>query len=217
MPVETWFPSVIFYQDYELEPELRASVLMAIEERTAALVERTGGRVTASEASNDLHLDPRIAKLFGVFGPALKDFLFNELGIDTQGTEFYIGRCWPVIQDDGEFVGGAHMHNGAVFSGVFYLQVPEGAGPLQFGKPYRSSYDGFDKAKHNSLNYLTTEYPAIANRLIVFSSDLVHQRLSNMIGSEGRRIAIAFDLYSMVDIDMKGGGMPHFELLRRLV
>lgn len=217
MPVETWFPSVVFYQDYELEPQLRADVLAAVEEKSAALVEATGGRVTASDASNDLHLDPRIAALFGVFAPALKDFLFTDLGIDSQGTEFYIGRCWPVVQDDGEFSGGAHMHSGAVFSGVFYLQVPDGAGPLQFTKPYRSSYDGFDKTDNNALNYLATEYPPIENRLIVFSSDLVHQRLSNSGVGQGRRIAISFDLYSMVDIDMKGGGMPHFELLRRLV
>jgi uncharacterized protein (TIGR02466 family) len=217
MPVETWFPSVIFFEDFELESALRDGVLEAVREKTAQLMETTGGQVTASNASNDLHLDTRVAALFGVFGAAFKEFFISELGIDPDGAEFYVGRCWPVIQSEEGFPGGPHVHHGAVFSGVFYLEVPEGSGALQFSKSNRSPYDHLDKREFNSLNYQTTEYPAQENRLIVFSSDLVHRRLPKSSSGDVPRTAIAFDIYSMVDIKMKGGGMPHYELLRRVV
>ena len=100
---------------------------------------------------------------------------------------------------------------------VLPLGLPQGAGSLQFAKPYRSSFDGFNKSQNNPLNYLAIEYPYIENRLILFSSDLVRQRMSNNGINLGPRIAIAFDLYYMVHMDMQGGGLPHFELLRRLI
>ena len=55
MPVETWFPSVVFYEDIELEASVRAAVLEAIEEKTADLLAKNGGRVTAVDVSNDFH------------------------------------------------------------------------------------------------------------------------------------------------------------------
>lgn len=218
MPVESWFPSVIFFEDLELDPRVETSVLETVHERADVLLATTEpGGVTADNAANDLHLDPRMAPLLALFGPPLKRFLFDDLLIDPSRVQFHIGRCWPVVEGAGTTGGALHQHRGAMFSGVFYLQAPEGSGALQFLKPYRTSFDSLARTDWNPLTYERAEYPAIAHRLIVFSSDLDHRRLPSAEAVRGQRVAIAFDLYSMVDLDVKGGGIPHYDMLRRIV
>jgi uncharacterized protein (TIGR02466 family) len=217
MPVETWFPTVVFYEDLQLDPAVKQRVLDAVRERVDAQAVRDKGYVTANNARNDLHLDSRVAALFDVFRPFLQNFLFGEMLFDPLRVEFHVGRCWPVVQVDNGYEGMMHHHRGAVFSGVFYLQSPPGSGALEFYKPTHSPYDGLPKARSCGLTYPSATYQAVENRLLLFSADLMHRRLANTAGSPEQRIAVAFDLYAMADIGAYSAGLPRAEYLKKLL
>jgi len=216
MPAESWFPTIIFYEDFQLGPELRSGVLEAIEERRQQEVIQELGGITASNSPNDLHLDPRITKLFQTFQPTLENFFFETMGLDPQRVEFFLGRAWPVIQVDNGFGGAYHFHRGATFSGVYYVTAPPGSGALEFRKPGRDLVDGLPKAKNNQLNYTRTTYAAVENRLILFNSEIEHRRLPNETQQTGDRIAIAFDLFTMSSLLDYESGFPSYEVLYKI-
>ncbi len=56
---------------------------------------------------------------------------FREMGVNVPAFEL---QSWVNIHDRGGF-NFQHMHEGALLSGTFYLQVPEGSGALVFKDP----------------------------------------------------------------------------------
>src|SRR5215469_11747141 len=99
------------------------------------------GHTPVADASKfyGLHLESRFAHFFALLSSELKIALYDELGFSDTVTRFYIGRSWPVVRfREG---GARHFHAGAMLSGVFYLQVPDGAGGIEFLKPYRFAAD----------------------------------------------------------------------------
>lgn len=216
MPLETWFPTVIYYEDLDVAADVRAGALAAIRERVDPEIVRTDHGMTAGNSRNDLHLDARVGPLLELFREPFRRFLFDAMLLDPARVEFYMGRCWPVVVAENGYPGGVHVHSGAVFSGVFYLLTPPGSGGLQFLKPVVSPHDGLARSAHSELTYQVARYEAREHRLILFSADLRHQRLPNAGPSEGERLAIAFDLYSMTDIEVPGGGLPRANQLLRV-
>jgi uncharacterized protein (TIGR02466 family) len=217
VPVETWFPTVVWYQDLTLEPALREDALAAVLERADAAGLEAGSGLTASNAPNDLHHDPRIAALFERLRESLREFLFEELHFDRTKVEFHLGRCWPVVQGaEGEGGGGMHVHRGASFSGVFYLRAPEGAGGLELESPVEWLHDGLEKTALGPLTFRQVTYPAVEGRLIVFPSSLRHRRLPGATGRAGR-VALAFDLYTTTALEVPGAGLPRLAHLRKLL
>ncbi len=216
MPAESWFPITIYYEDIRLDQEIKVGVLQAIEERRKSETFELYGGITASNSPNDLHLDPRVARLFHLFQPNFETFFYEVLGLDGKRIEFYVGRCWPVIQIDNGFSGMHHFHRGSVFSGVFYLQAPPGSGALEFRKPGRLLQDAMPKAKSMPVNFTTTTYPAVENRLVMFNSEIEHRRLANEHPDTGDRIAMAFDIFAMSSLDDYESGMPQFECLQKI-
>ena len=118
MPVESWFPTVVFYEDFMLPPEVRQGVLEAVRERAEPQLVDSGIVVTAMNTPNDLHLDPRLAPLFDTFESPLRKFFFEVIRFDPAMVDFFVGRCWPVVQVDDGQEGVAHHHVGAAFSAV---------------------------------------------------------------------------------------------------
>ncbi len=216
MPAETWFPTVIFYEDFQLDPALKSGVMEAIQERRQEETFQMHGGITASNTPNDLHLDPRVARLFKIFQPAIEGFLYDTMAFDPKRMEVYLGRSWPVIQIDNGFSGAFHFHRGAAFSGVFYLQAPPGSGSLEFRKPGRQLLDGLPRAKDNTYNYTRTTYQAVEHRLILFNSEIEHRRLANEDSETGDRIAIAFDLFTMSNLLDYESGLPGYEYLQKI-
>jgi len=215
MPIETWFPTIVFFEDLALDASVRHPALDAVLEcarRVAPDGEPFG--LTADGAPNDLHLDPRLAPLIERIGASLARFFFDELHLDRDRVEFHIGRCWPVAQRGQIHSGIVHTHRGAAFSGVFFLAAPEGSGGLELHRPGQSLWDGLPKRELSRMTYSSVTYEAVEDRLIVFSSDLQHNRLPNTAASDDVRAAIAFDVFSFSDIDAFGSGMPRREHLK---
>lgn len=217
MALETWFPTVVFYEDLQLDPEVKQRVLEAVRERAGPELVSEEGYLTANNVINDLHLDPRLSPLFEMFRAQLEHFFFEVMLFDRRRVDFYVGRCWPVVQVANGYEGQLHHHGGAAFSGLFYLQVPEGSGALEFYKPVESPYDSLPKTGSSGLTYRTAVYQPVENRLMLFSADLKHKRLANTKPSTVERIAISFDVYSMADIGAFSAGLPRSEFLKKIV
>lgn len=217
MPLESWFPTVIFFEDLQADPAVTRGAIAAVEERVDLKAIEKNGYVTANNARNDLHLDRRIDALFDVMRPRIVHFLFELMQFDPAQIEFYVGRCWPVVQIGNGYAGVLHHHGAAAFSGVFYLQTPDGSGGLEFHKPTRAAYDTFPKTSSSGLTYVTANYQAVENRLVMFSGELMHRRLANSGGTADQRVAIAFDLFAMADIGAYTAGMPRAEYLKRVL
>ncbi len=72
----------------------------------------------------------------------------------AQGESAFRLESWINIHDRGGF-NFLHMHDGALLSGVFYLQVPEGSGSLVFRDPrpgpINASFKGAGANAHNEV------------------------------------------------------------------
>ena len=215
MPVEIWFPTVVFHEDIAVEPAVRSAALDAVRDRVATQGADEEIGLTASGTAHDLHLDARVAPLLDALRPAVARFLFEVMLFDRERVEFHVGRCWPVVQRGTNYGGNVHHHRGAVFSAVFFLQVPPGSGPLALYKPNDVLYDGLPKKEESVLTWTRVTYEAVESRLVLFSSELRHNRQPNTTALGDARIAIAFDLFALSDLDAAQSGMPRIDAWKR--
>ncbi|MDF1824144.1 MAG: putative 2OG-Fe(II) oxygenase [Verrucomicrobiales bacterium] len=216
MPIEAWFPTFVYFEDVELSDAIKEGALEAVREQIdpETMANHTG--ITASCARNDFHQDPRIAALLDELHPVFRRCFVDEMQIDPSQVRCSIGRCWPVVQISNGSSGIKHHHRGATFSAVLYLRVPEGAGNLEFYKDSRFLSDALPKTELNLLSFQTARYSAKENRILIFPSELEHRRSSNTEGSEGERLAIAFDFYASSEISHFEAGIPHSDYHKNL-
>ena len=94
---------------------------------------------------------------------------FMEMGLSTPAFEV---QSWVNIHDRGGF-NFQHMHEGALLSGTFYLQVPEGSGALVFKDPRPGVLNTY--AKGNGANaYKDIQLRPSAGLLVLFPHWLEH-------------------------------------------
>lgn len=138
------------------------------------------------------------------------------MGFVEAVTRFCIGRSWPVIRHASR--GQTHFHVGAVFSGVAYLQVPDGTGGLEFLPPHRRLADGLFRQSADKRSDSTACVQLHAGDLVLFHSEFMHRAAEGSPlqgGSESKDplVAIAFDIYSTTSLKNVTGGLPHLEHL----
>ena len=84
-----------------------------------------------------------------------------------------------------------HRHPNSIISGVYYVQVPEGAGDLVLHSPADDEltppFEGT-----NDLNVIAYRWKPAAGQMIVFRSWLRHSVMPNR--STDERISVAFDI-----------------------
>ena len=94
---------------------------------------------------------------------------FMEMGV---GTPAFAVQSWANIHDRGGF-NFQHMHEGALLSGTFYLQVPEGSGALVFKDPRPGVLNAY--ARGNGANaYKDIQLRPSAGLLVLFPHWLEH-------------------------------------------
>jgi uncharacterized protein (TIGR02466 family) len=213
MPIHRLFPTFVFQASLDIPHEIR---LAAINHVLSITKEVSGGefrRVTADKTIQTLHLEPEMRELIEIVSSQIYQFLYDEMKYSPSVTSFYIGRCWPTVQSFGG-EGALHFHAGAVFSGVLYLQVPQGSGGIEFTKPFKTAADNIFKTEFSDFTCPNTSLDIEANDLLLFNSELWHKALSNSREQNEARVAIAFDIYSMSDIRNISAGLPYVSFLR---
>ena len=94
---------------------------------------------------------------------------FMEMGV---GAPAFVLQSWVNIHDRGGF-NFQHMHEGALLSGTFYLQVPEGSGALVFKDPRAGVLNFY--ARGNGANaYKDIQLRPSAGLLVLFPHWLEH-------------------------------------------
>ncbi|HIK45641.1 MAG TPA: hypothetical protein IGR64_12270 [Leptolyngbyaceae cyanobacterium M65_K2018_010] len=206
MPVDTWFPLAIYYEDLADAPQHRQALIEAVLDLEAAGAEPRNFPEMAWTGDlhgvEQIHLDPRFAWVVDQVETHTRLYL-GELGLDLSAIDLYIQRAWPVVSRYQQEVGD-HRHNTAHISAVYYVAVPESgtdaAGCLAFfddARPNEVS-PGLGSENTNIIatwNYLNQDqalYLPTEGRLILFPAKQRHGVTMNH--TEGLRISLSFDI-----------------------
>lgn len=87
-----------------------------------------------------------------------------------------------------------HTHPNSMFSGVYYIKIPENCGSIQFKHPCSLGVENcWNKQiiESNPFNSCVWDLEPVENRLLIFPSWLEHQVLPNL--SREERISLSFN------------------------
>lgn len=206
MPIDTWFPLGIYYEDLADAPHHKDALVEAVLQlEKQGYVARNFPEMAWTgdlHGVEKIHTDPRFAWIVNQVETHTVHYL-QDLGLDLGRVALYIQRAWPVVSRHQQEVG-SHCHNTAHISAVYYVAVPESgsdeAGCLTF----------FDDARQNEVspglgsentdivaawNYLNQDqalYLPTEGRLLLFPAKQRHAVSLNH--TEGLRISLSFDI-----------------------
>jgi uncharacterized protein (TIGR02466 family) len=206
MPLETWFPLAIYTEDLLDAPQHRQPLLEAVMQ-----LEQAGGDRRAYDdrawtgdlhGIEQIHTDPRFAWI--VTQVEMHSVIYlQELGLDLSQMELYIQRAWPILCRSGQEVG-AHCHNTAHLSVVYYIAVPTDSelspGHLIFFDDARvnevcpglGSENTQVMTEWNEFNLLQVAYPPEAGRIVIFPAKQRHAVTMNETSE--LRVSLSFDI-----------------------
>ncbi|MEM9815868.1 MAG: TIGR02466 family protein [Cyanobacteria bacterium P01_D01_bin.6] len=206
MPVDTWFPLAIYYEDLPDAQRHQAAFLTAIQELEAAVLERRNFPEMAWTGDlhgiHHVHLDDRFSWLVQQVETHVVAYL-HILGIDLSQVELYIQRAWPVVSRHQQEVG-VHCHNTAHISAVYYVSVPQSgtdeSGCLAFIDDARQNEVSPGLGSENTdiisrwtpFNQDQALYPPVEGRLIIFPARQRHGVTLNHTAD--MRVSVSFDI-----------------------
>lgn len=100
--------------------------------------------------------------------------------------------CWMNINNRGHF-NDLHVHSNSVFSGVYYVKIPEGCGGIRFFDPnpiricFHPPYKTIDPK-----NCFTHEYDPLAGRILIFPGYVPHDVAENR--ADDVRVSMSFNV-----------------------
>jgi uncharacterized protein (TIGR02466 family) len=206
MPIDTWFPLAIYYDDLPEASDHKAALLAAVHQLQAT--GNTPRNCPEMAWTGDLHgveqihLDPRFAWIVGQVETRTRLYL-QALGLDLSKLELYLQRAWPVVSRYQQEVSD-HCHNTANVSAVYYVSVPhsgsDDAGSLVFFDDARLNEvsPGLGSENTNIItdwNYLNQDkalYLPTEGRLVIFPAKQRHAVTLNH--TEEARISLSFDM-----------------------
>lgn len=107
-----------------------------------------------------------------------------------QHLEPRITDCWVNVYTAGQSQE-IHLHKNSFLSGIYYLQVSQGAGATLFYSPSCDVMLEPQPTKGNNLNATVTGFPPESGRMLVFRSSTRHSVLPGNF--HGERITISFN------------------------
>ncbi len=130
----------------------------------------------------------------------LKNKIYDSLEIIhrnmkfSKSHKFSISKSWINLNNN-EAINSAHMHQGYVLSGVYYVKGNENNASLEFMTPIQAQPFVIKKEYIDEYNEFTSNIwniPCREGNLVLFPSWLVHYAKNNK--SDSDRISIAFDV-----------------------
>ena len=85
-----------------------------------------------------------------------------------------------------------HIHQNSVFSGIYYVQAPEGCGALTFRAPDADTMIDPPKTEVDELNSTDVHFMPTAGQMVIFRSHLRHSVLANT--TDTPRISLSFNV-----------------------
>jgi uncharacterized protein (TIGR02466 family) len=206
MPIETWFPLAIYYEDLLDAPKHQQTLLATVLQLERDGAERRNYPEMAWTGDlhgvEQIHTNPDFAWIVEQVERHTAIYLL-QLGVDLTLVDLYIQRAWPIVSRTEQEIG-AHCHNTAHISAVYYIKVPaEGTydpGRLVFFddarvnevSPGLGSENTDILAEDNYFNQLQTAYTPVEGRLLMFPAKQRHAVTMNE--TEDLRVSLSFDI-----------------------
>jgi len=203
---EHWFPTQIYYKDLPNSTELNKSLIKNIlkwkkdDEKGIRRSNTTGWHSAVNMHQKKEYKDITL-ELFKMQQEIFEDNNYCET------TMPWIDNMWANVNYKYSH-NRNHVHPGAQWSGVYYIQCPEKCGNIWFTDPRGQAH--IEIPRFNKKNNQKPQpralrevyYQAIPGRLIMFPGWLTHEvemNLSDLKGSKGWRMSISFNFKQIND------------------
>ena len=201
----TYFPTSIFQIDLPKPRGLNEKLLSTIyaeQERDLKGISRSNyTELGGWHSHNDLHKEAAYANLVALIGDAT-DRISADQGY-AKSHAMKIGTMWSIINPPGSS-NRAHVHPGCLWSGVYYIQAPDGAGNIEFIEPRTVHLMNQPRYQPNTKrakeNWTKVRFTPQPGRMLIFPSWLYHAvdpNLSKEPGKASHRIIVSFNLNQM--------------------
>ena len=181
-----FFPTIIYAKDLNLDIKLFENEIINWSKKDPGL-QKTN--VNGWHSPTNMHKAPVFKPLVDELYKMQRD-IYREEFLDRSPN---LGNMWANINYKDSF-NRAHVHANAIFSGAYYIKVPENSGQIKFNDP-RSGPKYLFPAKRNVQlpEHLWTELhiQPIENRVIMFPAWLEH--LVDLNQSNDIRISVSFN------------------------
>ena len=188
--VQPFFPTYVWVHDLQpaITERLNQQLLRDLDEMTAPRPPLPPGN-HSWQTENTLHEHEEFAEVVGIMTAATKGVI-DELEVAYES--FMITGCWANLSPPGVFHI-AHTHPNNFLSGVYYVQVPDGADTISFHEP-RPQQDILspNAIRHNKYNSLVHQMKVKPGRLVIFPAWFVHSVGRNE--SDRLRVSISFNV-----------------------
>jgi len=197
-----YFPTLIFQLDVENAEDLNKDLLRSIyeeKEKDVNGISRSNVKELGGWHSNNfLHRSPAFSGLVKQINSATKR-ISKELSYSLDHV-LRIGSMWSIINPPGS-LNIAHVHPGALWSGVYYVQAPKNAGNIEFIEPrtvhlmHQPKYMPNEKRPREC--WTKVNYKPKEGRMIIFPSWLYHSVRPNNAeetGPKGDRVIVSFNV-----------------------
>ena len=206
MPFENWFPVTVYYNDMPAAIEINKKIIPYVLKISQGEDYKVNSKSVAGYVGaglykhSFLHKHKELKELFVWLTEQVMVYAKRHK-VDLEKHKLYIGRAWLTkTEKHGSIL--LHDHGYAIFSGVYYLQAPEGAGALELTHPIDNAH-GYIQTSRIYENFTHTDYQAVEGRVVIFPSYIKHATLRN--SGDGERLSISFDVFG---IAMEGNTIP---------
>ncbi len=200
--MKTYFPTVIFQIEVANADALNTKLLEAIyaeRDRDQKGIARSNYEELGGWHSQpDLHKKKEYTELVNHIRVATER-MSSELSYSANHA-MKIGTMWSIINPPGSS-NRAHVHPGCMWSGVYYIQAPKGAGDIEFIEPRTAHLMNQPKYRPNAKRpkecWTKVRFTPKPGRMLLFPSWLYHgvdPNMSKEAGRAGHRIIISFNL-----------------------
>lgn len=203
---DDYFPTLVFSTLLHDAESMNKEILAAItqeRDRDAKGIERSNFRSLGGwHSHNNLHKDSKFTRLTNRIHKVAAG-VSDNLGYN-KGRHLEVTTMWSISNPPGSS-NRAHIHPGALWSGVYYVQAPEGAGQIEFIDPRTVNLMNYasymPNTKRKTECWTKVKVKPVAGKMLFFPSWLYHSvepNLSNAKGRDGERVIISFNINQKV-------------------
>lgn len=197
-----YFPTLVYSAMLHDAPSVNKTVMNAIYDERAKDedgIERSNFRSLGGwHSQNNLHRDSRFkglaSRIEKVGAEISKDLRYHD------DYELKITTMWSIANPPGSS-NRAHVHPGALWSGVYYVHAPKNAGKIEFIDPRTVHLMNSAKfkagTKRKTESWTKVKVTPVPGKVLFFPSWLYHSvepNLAEGTGREAERVIISFNI-----------------------
>lgn len=199
---DDYFPTLIYSINLHDAESMNKEILDAIyaeRDRDTKGIERSNFRSLGGwHSHNNLHKEASFSRLTKRAHKLLAG-IHENLGYDA-ATRLLITTMWSITNPPGSS-NRAHIHPGALWSGVYYVQAPENAGHIEFTDPrtvqIMNGANFIPNKRRKTECWTKVKVKPVPGKMLFFPSWLYHSvepNLADGTGNAAERIIISFNI-----------------------